>query len=87
MCIRDRPYYITSPIVMKLLGDRLPGSIQYSGLHLCKDRARGCPHRTCLLYTSKWNPEYGFFDWAQVAIHVHQETGEYYYSTLNLGRA
>ena len=24
MCIRDRPYYITSPIVMKLLGDRLP---------------------------------------------------------------
>ncbi len=35
----------------------------------------------------KWNPEHGFFDWAQVAIHVHQETGEYYYSTLNLGRA
>ena len=23
----------------------------------------------------KWNPEHGFFDWAQVAIHVHQETG------------
>lgn len=35
----------------------------------------------------KWNPETGFFDWAQVAIHVHQETGEYYYSIINFGRA